>query len=81
MSMNKHNTLQDILKRLKLKHRIIHGTLYAVIEEPHDYLDYPQVRPATNQEIKEIKERVESDRKIKEILKNYPKKDSEKHHN
>ncbi len=57
-------TLQDIVKRLKLKYKISNGTLYAIIED-HETLSYPQYRPATNQEIKEIKEREESDRKIK----------------
>ena len=54
--------LREIIARLKLKHRIVDGTIYCIIED-NDYVDYPQVRPASDKEIAHIK--------LREMLKSY----------
>ena len=57
--------LQEIVARLKLKYKIIDGMIYAIVEKRDD-LSYPQLRPAFNKEIDEIK--------LRELLKHYAKK-------
>ena len=54
--------LREIIARLKLKHKIVDGTIYCIIED-NDYVEYPQVRPASDNEINYIK--------IREMLKSY----------
>ena len=54
--------LREIIARLKLKHRIVDGTIYCIIED-NDYVEYPQVRPASDKEIDYIK--------LREMLKSY----------
>lgn len=68
-------TLIEIIARLKLRYKIVSGKIYIIIE---DGMWGPSPRPATKDEILEIKEREESDRKIKEILKKYGQKENEK---
>lgn len=57
-------SLREIIARLKLKHRIVDGTIYCIIED-NDYVDYPQVRPASDKEIIDIQ--------VREICKSYAK--------
>jgi hypothetical protein len=62
-------TLSEIVARLNLKHRIINGTIYCVIED-NAYVRYPHIRPASDDEILEIKER-NRQIKIHSLLKSY----------
>ena len=71
--MSNNNTLQDIIKRLKLKYKIVRGTLYAIIED-NRRSNGPHLRPASDEEMYDIQDR-ESAPKIKEMLKKYKKKE------
>ena len=55
-------SLREIIARLKLKHRIVNGTIYCIIED-NDVLSYPVVRPASDKEIIDIQ--------VREICKSY----------
>lgn len=55
-------TLREIIARINLKHRIIDGTIYCIIEN-NDVVEHPQVRPASDQEISRIQ--------VREICKSY----------
>lgn len=54
--------LREIIARVNLKHSIVDGTIYCIIED-NDYVAYPQIRPASDNEIAHIK--------LREMLKSY----------
>lgn len=62
--------LQEIIARLKLKYKILSGKIYIIIE---DGMRGYTPRPATKDEITEIKDR-EGNKKLKKMLKTYTKK-------
>ena len=67
--------LSEIVKRLKLKYKIVNGTVYAVIEDD-GFAPYPTVRPAFDEEITEA-QRKET---INKVLKANTKKKEEPRH-
>jgi len=48
--------LREIIARLKLKYKIVDGTIYAVFEKG-DTIGYPTMRPAFAKEISQIQAR------------------------
>ena len=69
ITLNNYMTLLEIVARLNLKYKIVKGTIYCIIED-NAYVAYPQVRPASDKEILDIKER-NRQQKIDTLLKSY----------